>query len=246
MLNKSLNSRVLVLILIISCGAVALVIHTCNVLNSMSSDSTIKDSTDNTVTKIIDTVVDNPVVIDSNDSESIVKEKPKTLHTLTVIKKGNKKPVVKREINRKAIPEKPKREENKNTFACYCFDFTSPAVKKADALKCAQYHWKKADSLLLNNPDKAFTHTKRALDLYENGSLFYQKAFQLHGLKRFNEALLAADICMARSDHWNKNDPVKALRLKIVTLEALMNIHPSLTLQSQLKEAKYALQTYSL
>jgi len=62
--------------------------------------------------------------------------------------------------------------------------------------------------------DSALVYVSRAIQIFENGSLFRVKAEALYNLKYFTNAEIACDICLNRTDHWDFVDIDRALKLK--------------------------------
>lgn len=109
-----------------------------------------------------------------------------------------------------------------------CFTLTGKALTTKDAIECSRYHWIKAKSFFTDNDlYRADSHCKKALSLYENGSLFTLKALINHRSKRYSEAFIASDISISRDEHWNRKDKEEAYLIKIEALKYINQKYPS-------------------
>ena len=62
--------------------------------------------------------------------------------------------------------------------------------------------------------DSALIYANKAIQAYENGSLFRVKAEALYNLQYFTNSEIACDVCINRTDHWDGADVDRALKLK--------------------------------
>lgn len=65
-----------------------------------------------------------------------------------------------------------------------------------------------------NQDDSALIYANKAIQTFENGSLFRVKAEALYNLKYFTNAEIACDVCLNRTDHWDFADVDRAVKLK--------------------------------
>jgi len=116
-----------------------------------------------------------------------------------------------------------------NSATCSgCMGLAGNPLTEDEAAICAMNHWEIANKLFVNGViDSAYHHCKRALSLYENGSLFYLKAKILNVMGKSAAALEAADISLGRSDHWRVIDREKSREEKCTALTSLYNKYPS-------------------
>ena len=69
-------------------------------------------------------------------------------------------------------------------------------------------------TFLGNQDDSALIYANKAIQTFENGSLFRVKAEALYNLKYFTNAEIACDVCLNRTDHWDFADVDRAVKLK--------------------------------
>jgi hypothetical protein len=75
-------------------------------------------------------------------------------------------------------------------------------------------YYKAALGFLGNQDDSALIYANKAIQTFENGSLFRVKAEALYNLKYFTNAQIACDVCLNRTDHWDFADVDRAVKLK--------------------------------
>ena len=75
-------------------------------------------------------------------------------------------------------------------------------------------YYQVALGFLGNHDDSALIYANKAIQTFENGSLFRVKAEALYNLKYFTNAEIACDVCLSRTDYWDFADVDRALKLK--------------------------------
>lgn len=119
-----------------------------------------------------------------------------------------------------------------------CFSLSGNARTNEEALFCAQAHMQRSLDLMSSNMDSAFIYCKRAITLYENGSLFTIKARILFAMGRFSEACQAAECSIARHDHWDVTDRITAGKVRLDAYKALYDKYPSTAALENVNKAK--------
>jgi hypothetical protein len=84
-----------------------------------------------------------------------------------------------------------------------------------------------ASGFLGNKDDSSLIYINKAIEAFENGSLFRVKAQALYNLKFYSDARIACDICLSRDDYWEAIDIKKALKLKCDCFRKIYEQFPS-------------------
>jgi hypothetical protein len=88
-------------------------------------------------------------------------------------------------------------------------------TEKYEGLKArSRRYYQMALGFLGNQDDSALIYANKAIQTFENGSLFRVKAEALYNLKYFTNAEIACDVCLNRTDHWDFADVDRAVKLK--------------------------------
>jgi hypothetical protein len=138
---------------------------------------------------------------------------------------------------RKAVKKKLPAEEDDDGLT-KCYSLRGTAITTEEARDCAQAHRARAMDLMSENMDSAYLYCKKAISLYENGSLFTLKAQILLSMGRFSEAIQAAECSNARHDHWDIVDRVTAGKVRYDAYLALYKKYPSTAAMDNVNKAK--------
>lgn len=118
-----------------------------------------------------------------------------------------------------------------------CFSLKGNAVTGEEAFFCSRAHWQRSMELMPVDMDSAYIYCKRALTLYENGSLFTLKAHILYAEKRYSEAVQAAECSIARHDHWEPLDRPSAANVRVNAYMELDKKYPSSAAKESIRKA---------
>ena len=154
----------------------------------------------------------------------------------TDLKPARKGAVVRAKEYRKEVKKIFPTEEDEGLTKCYSLRGT--AVTTEEAKDCAQAHRERAMDLMAVNMDSAYLYCKKAISLYENGSLFTLKAQILFARGRFSEAVQAAECSIARHDHWDYYDRITAGKVRYDAYLALYKKYPSTAAMDNVNKAK--------
>ena len=118
-----------------------------------------------------------------------------------------------------------KSNNNKNSIAENDYIWISEKPKtRQEAYQWAYKAYKMSlseDSLL------ASRYIDRALDLYENGSLWTEKAKHALNAGNYEKAIMYCDASLRRHDHWDTEDRKRARLIKYRACEELYDMYPS-------------------
>jgi tetratricopeptide (TPR) repeat protein len=154
----------------------------------------------------------------------------------TGLKPARKGAVVRAKEYRKEVKKILPTEEEEGLSRCY--SLLGTAVTTEEARDCAQAHRARAMDLMAVNMDSAYLYCKKAISLYENGSLFTLKAQILVARGRFSEAVQAAECSIARHDHWDYYDRITAGKVRYDAYLALYKKYPSTAAMDNVNKAK--------
>jgi hypothetical protein len=119
-----------------------------------------------------------------------------------------------------------------------CYSLTGSPLTRQEALECAKHHWKEAQRYYnAKGLDTAYLHCKKALSLFENGSLFTIKADIMNQAERYSESVQAAEISISRNDHWEAKDKIEAYRVRCSSLYVINKRFPSTEALNNYKKA---------
>lgn len=182
---------------------------------------------------------------------SATNDVPKDIKATVIAPKIETIPAIVPETNHKparkgaAVRAKEYRKEVKKIFPTEedegltrCYSLLGTAVTTEEARDCAQAHRERAMDLMAVNMDSAYLYCKKAISLYENGSLFTLKAQILFARRRFSEAVQAAECSIARHDHWDYYDRITAGKVRYDAYLALYKKYPSTAAMDNVNKAK--------
>ena len=106
-------------------------------------------------------------------------------------------------------------------------DYFSVAQTLEESRALSRLNFERAKSLLNKNLDSALIHTRFALQIYENGSLFTLCSLILLKKENYSAAVISADRSLIQNDHWDETDLKTAYRVKAEALKELNKKYPS-------------------
>lgn len=138
-------------------------------------------------------------------------------------------------IKKQLVSEKAKNNEKRNAKETNPKNYDT--VRKISAKELSeQYEGLKARSrryyqialgFLGKQDDSALIYTNKAIQSFENGSLFRVKAEALSNQNYFSDAAIACDVCLHRTDHWDFTDVDRALKIKCLCYKKRYERFPS-------------------